>query len=175
MKVGLVTSKPSETNPNGKLFQMIGLNLRTGALFNIIISNVCISGTPGERVLVNGENKVISKVEYKEGKTTYIFTDNTRSDNVKFVTKKINPKEGEVYFFEESQGYAKLIKPFVIGEYLVKKIIESKTHTEQELQALRVNAFLESKSLSFVNERDQVVFENGVTVPLYSVMSKRSR
>ncbi|MCS7317190.1 MAG: hypothetical protein NZZ41_02555 [Candidatus Dojkabacteria bacterium] len=175
MKVGLVTTKPSATNPNGKLYMMLGLNLRTGSIFNIIVSNVCVSGTPGENVLVKGEPKTIQRVEYVDGKTTYFFTDGSSSNEIELIVNKINPKEGQVYFFEESKGYAKIIKPFRKGADLVKKAIESKSCTQEQLKKIRVQAFLETKSMSFVGEFDRVVFEDGSTVSLYSIMSKRSR
>lgn len=175
MKLGLVTTKQSTTNPHGLLYQVLGLNLRSGSVFNIIVSNVCVSGTPGENVLVNGQPKTISSVEYQDGKTTYRFSDGTESDTIETLTNKINPKEGQVFFFEESNGYAKLIKPFFKGADLVREVIENKTSTQEQLEQIRVQAFLESRSLSFVGEMDRVVFENGSTVPLYSVVSKGSR
>lgn len=175
MKIGLVTTKQSSTNPQGKLYQLLGLNLRSGSVFNIIVSNICVSGTPGENVLSKGQPKTIQRVDYLDGKTTYTFTDGTSSEEIELLTNKINPKEGQVFFFEESQGYAKLIKPFYGGADLVRAAIESKSSTQKQLQQIRVQAFLESKSLSFVSEFDQVVFENGTTVPLYSVISKGSR
>lgn len=172
VKIGMIKFTPSNTNPDGKLALVQGINLSTMSLFTKKLSNFFRQGSIGEKVEHDGKIVVITGVRYENGTNYYTVADvnnlNNKYEvtNVKFISKKAPLKEGDLWYIEEVGDYI----------YLVKKSKSSKVRErfEKRDKSLRVACLEEFPHLSFVSEHD-VALASGESIPLYTILANANK
>jgi hypothetical protein len=166
IQIGKVITRESISNPDGKLYHILGFNPISGHVNKLIISNRFISGTPGEVVRVGDKTHVISSISYVNGITRYTSTENLDFINPTFIKQKTNPKENDYYFYTEDElGYGDLLKR-IKSRDLIRYIDEYLFTRDVPLEPIRVQALKLYPHSSLVKNTDEVLTQSE-KFPLY--------